>query len=144
MNIQITDGRIRSSQLKPATVASAGIDLYACIDETTYLEVDEKIKINSGIKVSIPEGWVGVVVPRSSTGYDGKWLANVVGVIDSDYRGEVIVAIKNTSRIRIAIKPMDRIAQMVVVPHYNYNNISFVNSIASTDRGDGGFGSTGE
>ena len=144
MKIQITDNRLTPKMMAPATEGSAGIDLYACIDTPVRLWEDEKVKVSAGIKVAIPQGWIGVIVPRSSTGFEGKWLANVIGVIDSDYRGDVIVAIKNTSNWIEVIAPMDRIAQMLVIPHYEYNNIEVTDTLDETIRGVGSFGSTGK
>ena len=144
MKIQITNKMLKPNLLAPKTDQSAGIDLYACIDSTVRLQPGEIHKFNSGIRIAIDPGYVGCIFPRSSTGLKGLWLANITGIIDSDYRGDVVVAIKNTSKDEIAVNPMDRIAQLVVMPHYIHDNTHFVPVLDVTERGDNGFGSTGK
>jgi len=148
MQIKIVDDRLTPSMLAPANEGDAGIDMYACVHNQVKLFPNEIRKIRTGIKVAIPEGWVGLLIPRSSTGSAGLHLANTVGVIDSVYRGEVLMKVKNRSdddHKMLMFEPMARIGQLVVVPHYEYKKMVFVDGeLPETVRGDGGFGSTGE
>lgn len=125
---------------------AAGADLYACIDNGWNLERimpnDTKI-IPTGISMEIPNGYVGLVFPRSGLATkQGLTLANCVGVIDSDYRGDIGVALRNTSNIPRDINHGDRIAQIVIMP---YMKVQFheQETLCATTRGTGGFGSTG-
>ena len=99
--------------------------------------------IDTGVAVEIPEGWVGIVVPRSSLGKRRLMIANTVGVIDSDYRGTIKMNLLNMSNETQPIDNFERLCQLVVVPHYNPNDIEIVDSLTDTDRGEGGFGSSG-
>ena len=119
----------------------AGIDLRACIDtEVLTLIPYESYKIDTGIRVAIPEGYCGLVIPRSGMGTAYKLsLDNTVGVIDSDYRGNIYVHI--TSETGMKLKQYERFAQLVIVPVLTSYNI--VDNLESTERGDGGFGHTG-
>ena len=101
-------------------------------------------KVKTGIKVAIPEHWVGLIIPRSGMGVkQGLALGNTVGCIDSNYRGELIIPITNRSVQMFDIKPMDRVAQLVIVPHYEYSKLEQVDELDATDRGTNGFGSSG-
>lgn len=143
MRIKIIDERLHEVSLKPKTMGSAGIDLYACIYGGTELEPGERKIIKSGMAVEIPLGWVGLIIPRSSTGVMGLNLSNTTGVIDSDYRGEIALPVVNNGSEEITIFAMDRIAQLVLVPHYDYTYMEVVDELSATERGTGGFGSTG-
>lgn len=126
------------------TAFSAGADLYACIDEKITINENETVMIHTGISVEIPEGFGGFVFARSSLGCKrGLAPANKVGVIDSDYRGEIMVGLHNHSGKPQEIEPGERIAQMVILP---YAAAKFVLSdeLTDTTRGQGGFGSTGK
>lgn len=145
MKIKITDCRLTESMMTPAHVGDAGLDLYACIDKSYKLFPEEVVEISSGIKVAIPEGWVGLILPKSGKGSNGMHLANATGVIDSGYRGEVIMKIKNNSeqkQVMMLVNPMEAVSQMVIVPRYNYDQIEFTNDLDETNRGEDGFGST--
>jgi len=121
---------------------SAGADLYACIDEKIIINPGETKFINTGISFEIPVGFVGLVYARSSLGCKkGLAPSNKVGVIDSDYRGELIVALHNHSEETHEINPNDRIAQIVFTP-YLKGNFCVVDDLNNTERGAGGFGST--
>lgn len=121
---------------------SAGADLYACIDDKIIINPGETKFINTGISFEIPVGFVGLVYARSSLGCKkGLAPSNKVGVIDSDYRGELIVALHNHSEETHEINPNDRIAQIVFTP-YLKGNFNIVNDLNDTERGTGGFGST--
>jgi len=142
MKIQLLDKRLPKP--KPATIYSAGIDLHACIDTPLTLLPGDSKKLNSGIKVAIPTYWYGEMHIRSSIGMIGLNLMNSVGIIDSDYRGEIMIPVYNRSNIQIAINPMQRIAQLVISQHLDYGYIQVVKSLDVTERGEGGFGHTGE
>lgn len=121
---------------------SAGADLYACINEKIIIKPRETKFINTGISFEIPTGFVGLIYARSSLGCKkGLAPSNKVGVIDSDYRGELIVALHNHSNEQHEINPNDRIAQIVFTP-YLKGSFNIVNDLNDTERGTGGFGST--
>ena len=121
---------------------SAGADLYAAIDEAITIKPNETVFIGTGIAFEIPLGFVGLVYARSGLGCKkGLAPSNKVGVIDSDYRGELIVALHNHSQETHVINPNDRIAQIVFTP-YLKGNFQVVDDLNNTTRGDGGFGST--
>ena len=123
--------------------SAAGYDLYACISEPCILNTGCTVKIGSGIAAEIPEGYVGLVFARSGLATKhGIRPANCVGVIDSDYRGEIIVALHNDSNISQTINPSDRVAQLVVVP-YAAPELELVDCLEGTERGSNGFGSSG-
>lgn len=125
---------------------AAGIDLRACLDEPIDLGW-EKVKIHLGVAVAIPQGYMGLLVPRSSTGSKGLELVNTMGVIDSDYRGELIAWVRNKyPDAPIKIQPGDRIIQLIIVPTVTFATIEYKSNFDpsdSTARGAGGFGSTG-
>lgn len=120
----------------------AGWDLRA--SESIAIGKSKVRKVGTGVKVEIPVGHVGLVFPRSGLSTEkGLNLANVIGVIDSDYRGEIIAAIKNNGDRTLRIKQYDRICQLVILP-INLDKLEIVNELTDTERGEGGFGSTNE
>lgn len=122
---------------------AAGADLYANIDETEALLPHETKFIKTGVAMAIPKGLVGLLFARSGLASKrGLAPANKVGVVDSDYRGEILVALHNQSDIEQSIEPGERIAQMAFIP-YVKGNFEVVENLEETIRGDGGFGSTG-
>lgn len=122
---------------------SAGWDLYAAIDQDIKILPHATEKIGTGIAVELPKGTFGAVYARSGLATkQGLRPANAVGVIDSDYRGEVIVALHNDSDYTRIIHPGDRIAQLVVTLYVG-GDITVVESLSGTERGNKGFGSTG-
>lgn len=131
------------------SASAAGYDLYADIKgtegvERIYIRAGQTVKIGTGIAVEIPEGYAGFIFARSGLATkQGVRPANCVGVCDSDYRGEYIVALHNDSDFPVTINHGDRIAQLVVMP---YLNVEFeeADALSSTERGEGGFGSTGK
>ncbi|MEY8303143.1 dUTP diphosphatase [Anaerosalibacter bizertensis] len=128
---------------KYKTEGSAGVDLYANIKSQEVLKPLERILVPTGISVSIPSGYEGQVRPRSGLALKhGITLANAVGTIDSDYRGEIKVILINLSNEDFIIKRGDRIAQLVFTKYEKVNFIE-VDSLNSTERGTGGFGHTG-
>ena len=126
-----------------ATEGSAGADLYALLDETVRLPPLERALIPTGLAMALPAGWVGLVYARSGLAVKrGLALANGVGVIDADYRGEIKIAIVNLSEEEQIIEPGERIAQLVALPlpAVAFEEVAFLDE---TTRGEGGFGSTG-
>lgn len=122
---------------------AAGFDLYSCIDEILTINPQETLFIPTGIAMELPIGYAGLIYARSGlASKKGLAPANKVGVVDSDYRGEVIVALHNHSSVAATIEPNERIAQMVITPYISANFIE-KSSLDETSRGEGGFGSTG-
>jgi len=126
-----------------ATSGSAGLDLSACIDEPLTLKPQERALVPTGLAVEIETGKVGLVFARSGISIKkGIALSNGVGVIDSDYRGEICCGLINLSNEAYVIQPSDRIAQMVITPYF-CEEIMEVSELDETKRADGGFGSSG-
>ena len=122
---------------------SAGADLYACIEESETLMPGETKLIKTGIAIELPVGYVALIYARSGLASKrGLAPANKVGVIDCDYRGEIMVALHNHSSQEQSISPKERIAQMVITP-YITAEFTPVDFLSDTQRGEGGFGSTG-
>lgn len=122
---------------------AAGYDLYACINEPVVIYPHETVKIGTGIAIEIPDGYFGAIFARSGLATKkGLRPSNCVGVCDSDYRGEYIVALHNDANELMVVEPNERIAQLVVMP---YLPVKFteVDELSDTERGSGGFGSTG-
>ncbi|MBO4538124.1 MAG: dUTP diphosphatase [Erysipelotrichaceae bacterium] len=142
MKIRIT--RLSQEAVIPTSGSpySAGVDLYSCEDAVVFS--GQTTKVSTGIAVEIPEGYFGGVFARSGLATrTGLRPANCVGVIDSDYRGEVIVALHNDSELNRYIQKGERIAQLVIMP---YMSVEFeeVEQLSETERQAGGFGSTGK
>jgi dUTP pyrophosphatase len=123
---------------------AAGADLYACIENDITIEPAQTVLIHTGLAMQIPEGLVGLIYARSGlASKKGLAPANKVGVIDSDYRGEIMVALHNHGTIPQTISDGERIAQIVFAPYYAAE-FSIVDELDDTTRGAGGFGSTGK
>ena len=123
---------------------AAGADLYACLDNDITIEPAQTVLIHTGLAMQIPEGLVGLIYARSGlASKKGLAPANKVGVIDSDYRGEIMVALHNHGTIPQTISDGERIAQIVFAPYYAAE-FSVVDELDDTTRGAGGFGSTGK
>ena len=128
---------------KRATAQSAGLDLCACIDEPLLIAAGKTASVPTGIAVALPENTVGLIYGRSGLGIKhGLAPANAVGVIDCDYRGELIVGIHNHSDKDYTVAPSERIAQLVVSPVLFPSTVE-VDELDETARGEGGFGSSG-
>ena len=126
------------------SVGAAGADLYACLDEEVTIHPGETAWIPTGIALEVPEGCAGLVYARSSLGVKrGLAPANKVVVIDSDYRGEIMVALYNHSGEQQTIADGERIAQLVITPFLTVE-YEETDALSDTKRGDGGFGSTGK
>lgn len=125
------------------TVESAGMDLYANITEPIIIKPHETVKISSGIKMEIPKGYAGFIYARSGLSTKKSIaLINKVGVIDSDFRGVISLPLHNYGTIEQSIEPNERVAQMIIQKYLPVELIE-VNKLSKTERGDGGFGSTG-
>ena len=126
-----------------ATAGAAAMDLHACLEAPLTIEAGARAIVPTGLAVAIPAGHVGLLAVRSSMGIKrGVTLANGVGVIDSDYRGEVGVGLMNVGSEAYTVLPGDRIAQLMVLP-VAQPALELVTELPATDRGEGGFGSTG-
>lgn len=137
--------RVREGAIIPkqATAGSAGYDLCACMDAPQTIEPGERCVFPSGLAAEIPAGTAGFVFTRSGLGIKkGIHVTNGVGVIDSDYRGEIQIGLHNLSAEPYTVHPGERIAQMIIMPYFA-PVIEEVTSLTETDRGAGGFGSTG-
>ena len=122
---------------------AAGYDLYAATTEPITIKPHETVKVGTGLAIAVPDGYFGAIFARSGlAAKQGLRPANCVGVADSDYRGEYIVALHNDTDTERTIEPKERIAQLVVMP---YLAVEFeeVDTLSETERGEGGFGSTG-
>lgn len=127
-----------------ATEYSAGMDLYACTSTPVIIAPHETVMIGTGLAMELPEGHFGAIYARSGlASKQGLAPANKVGVIDMDFVGEIKVALHNHSDIPQTINPMERIAQLVVMP-YLAVEFNEVDELSETERGDRGFGSTGK
>lgn len=123
---------------------AAGADLYACLDATITIEPGETFMVPTGLAMELPTGYAGLIYARSGlASKKGLAPANKVGVVDSDYRGQVMVALHNHSKSTATIEHGERIAQLVVTP-YIMSNFVQVTELNETVRGEGGFGSTGK
>lgn len=127
-----------------ATTGSAGLDLRACLDEALILQANKTVLIPTGIAIHINNpNLAAIILPRSGLGHkNGIVLGNLVGLIDSDYQGELMVSVWNRSNNDFTIQPFERIAQMVIVPIIQAN-FQIVDEFHTSERGTGGFGSTG-
>jgi len=137
--------RLRPNAILPErkTDGSVGYDISACLDNDITIKPGETYKVGSGIVIALEPGYAAFIYARSGLGIKhGIVPANCVGVIDSDYRGEVIVGLKNTSDIPFTVEDGDRIAQMVIT-ECELPGIVLCDNLDETKRGDGGFGSTG-
>lgn len=126
---------------------SAGLDLRAFLGTRMdaaieILPRDTKV-FGTGVSVAIPEGWVGIVAPRSSTGKLRLSLENTLGVIDSDYRGELLVRLYNYGDEPQVVYNFDRLLQLVIVPHFNPHSFTVVTELDETERGEQGWGHSG-
>ena len=145
LDVRILDKRLLEQLPHYATPGSAGLDLRACIDTPVTLKPGETTLIPSGIAIHLDDPkYAAMVLPRSGLGHKhGIVLGNLVGLIDSDYQGQIFVSVWNRGHVEFTIQPMERIAQMIVVPVLQVEFNVVADFVAST-RGDGGFGSTGK
>lgn len=144
MNIKVK--KLKETAIIPTRGSeyAAGYDLYACITSPIIITPHSTVKIGTGLTMELPEGYFGAIFARSGLATNqGLRPANAVGVVDSDYRGEYIVALHNDTDIPQTITPAERIAQLVIMP---YLSVEFneVDELSTTNRGTDGFGSTGK
>jgi len=144
LQVKILDQRMRSMLPHYATAGAAGLDLRACIDAPLMLNAGDSQLVPSGISIHVGDpGYAAVILPRLGLGAkNGVVLGNLVGLIDSDYQGPLMVSLWNRGKAAFTIQPMDRIAQLVVVPVLQVE-FEVVEEFAASARGAGGFGSTG-
>jgi len=146
LKVRILDPRVGREFPLPtyATAGSAGLDLRACIDEDLALEAGKAELIPTGLAIHVQDpGLAAVILPRSGLGHKhGIVLGNLVGLIDSDYQGQLMVSCWNRGREPFTIRPGERIAQLVVVPVVQVE-LEVVEDFSTTERGAGGFGSSG-
>lgn len=144
VDIRILDPRLKALPPTYATPGSAGLDLRACIDRAMTIKPGETELIPSGIAVHLANpGYAALVLPRSGLGHKhGLVLGNLVGLIDSDYQGQIFVSCWNRSDKPFLLNPLERIAQLVVVPVVQVK-FNVVEAFAESCRGESGFGSTG-
>lgn len=147
IELKILDKRIGTEFPMPsyATNGSAGLDMYACLDEHLHIAPGETHLIPSGIAIHINNSCLAaVLLPRSGLGHKhGIVLGNLVGLIDSDYQGQIFISVWNRSRNSFTVEPGDRIAQMVFVPVVQAE-FRVVKEFEESKRGDGGFGHSGQ
>jgi len=145
LDIKILDPRLGEQLPAYATPGSAGLDLRACIEAPLTLHPGETMLVPSGLAIHLGDpGFAAIVIPRSGLGHKhGIVLGNLVGLIDSDYQGQVFVSCWNRGKEPFALNPMERIAQLVVVPVMQVK-LNVVESFEESARGAGGFGSTGK
>ncbi len=145
IDIKILDERLRSHPPAYSTSGSAGLDLRACLPAAITLHPGETTLVPSGLAMHLADpGLAAMVLPRSGLGHKhGIVLGNLVGLIDSDYQGQIFVSVWNRGRGSFTIQPMERIAQLVVVPVLQVS-LNVVEEFDASERGEGGFGSTGQ
>ena len=145
LDVKILDPRLRDVLPQYSTAGAAGLDLRACVEKPLNLAPGAAELVPSGIAIHLADPELAaVVLPRSGLGHKhGIVLGNLVGLIDSDYQGEVMVSVWNRSKEAFTINPLDRIAQLVVVPVVQVK-LNVVEEFAASRRGAGGFGSTGK
>lgn len=145
IDIKILDARLKDHRPAYATAGSAGLDLRACLEAPITLHAGETALVPSGLAIHLADpGLAAMILPRSGLGHKhGIVLGNLVGLIDSDYQGQIFVSVWNRGREAFIIQPMERIAQLVIVPVLQVG-FNVVDEFAESDRGAGGFGSTGK
>jgi dUTP pyrophosphatase len=145
IDLKIIDPRTKDLLPAYGTAGSAGLDLRACIDAPLTIAPGQTVLVPTGLAIHIGDpGYAAMILPRSGLGHkNGIVLGNLVGLIDSDYQGQLMVSTWNRSQATFVLQPMDRLAQLVVVPVLQVG-FNVVEEFASSDRGAGGFGSTGK
>lgn len=145
LDVRILDSRLRDSLPHYATPGAAGLDLRACVQTAITLAPGQTELVPTGIAIHIGDArYAAVVLPRSGLGHKhGIVLGNLVGLIDSDYQGQIMVSAWNRGQASFTIQPMERIAQLVIVPVQQVE-FNVVEDFAPSNRGAGGFGSTGK
>ena len=144
LEVKILDERIRGMLPHYASAGAAGLDLRACVESPLTLQAGESQLVSSGIAIHVGDpGYAAVILPRSGLGAkNGIVLGNLVGLIDSDYQGPLMISVWNRGASAFTIQPLDRIAQLIVIPVLQVE-FEVVQEFAASARGAGGFGSTG-
>jgi len=145
LDLKILDARMRDYLPAYATPGSAGLDLRACIDASVTLEPGQTTLVPTGLAIHVGDpGYAALILPRSGLGHKhGIVLGNLVGLIDSDYQGELMISTWNRGQTAFTLNPMERLAQLVIVPVVQAQ-FNIVDDFAASERGAGGFGSTGK
>ena len=145
IDVKILDSRMADQLPTYATPGSAGLDLRACLDAPLTLEPNAWQLVPTGLSVFIKDpGFAALILPRSGLGHKhGIVLGNLVGLIDSDYQGQLMVSAWNRSTVAFTLNPMERLAQLVIVPVVQAQ-FNVVTEFVATERGEGGYGSTGK
>ena len=147
VQVKVLDSRLGNEWPMPsyATSGSAGLDLRACVDAATVIEPGQTVLVKTGLSIYIEDPhFAGLILPRSGLGHKhGIVLGNLVGLIDSDYQGELMVSVWNRSQTAFSLEPGERLAQYVLVPVIQAQ-FDIVNEFEATERGAGGFGHTGQ
>lgn len=145
IDVKIIDERLRGNLPTYATPGSAGLDLRACLDAPLTLQPNAWQLVPTGLAIYLQDaGYAAMILPRSGLGHKhGIVLGNLVGLIDSDYQGQLMVSAWNRSDVAFTIEPMERIAQLVIVPVVQAK-FNVVDAFTATQRGEGGYGSTGK
>ena len=145
IDVKILDDRLRENPPHYATPGSAGLDLRACIDGPVEIVPGQTILVKTGMAIHLADpGLAAMILPRSGLGHKhGIVLGNLVGLIDSDYQGELMVSMWNRGQETFNLHPLDRIAQLIVVPVLQVG-FNIVDDFDASKRGEGGFGSTGK
>ena len=145
VDLKILDPRVSEQLPAYATPGSAGLDLRACLDAAITLKPGETQLIPTGLAIHLADpGYAAVILPRSGLGHKhGIVLGNLVGLIDSDYQGQLMVSLWNRGQTEFVVQPFERMAQLVIVPVVQAE-VRVVADFAESDRGAGGFGSTGK
>ncbi len=145
VDLKILDARMRDQLPAYGTPGSAGLDLRACLDTPLVIEPGATQLVPTGLAIHIADpGYAAVILPRSGLGHKhGIVLGNLVGLIDSDYQGPLMVSAWNRSNTAYTLQPMERLAQLVVLPVAQVQ-FNLVEEFGASDRGTGGFGSTGK
>jgi dUTP pyrophosphatase len=144
IDVKILDARLREQLPHYATSGSAGLDLRACVEAPLELQPGQTELVPTGIAIHLADpGLAAIILPRSGLGHKhGIVLGNLVGLIDSDYQGQIFVSTWNRGRAPFTIEPMERLAQLVIVPVVQVD-FNIVSDFDASSRGAGGFGSTG-
>jgi dUTP pyrophosphatase len=145
IDLKILDPRMKECLPAHATAGSAGLDLRACIDAPLVIAPGQTVLVPTGLAIHIGDpGYAAMILPRSGLGHkNGIVLGNLVGLIDSDYQGQLMVSTWNRGQSTFTLQPLDRLAQLIVVPVMQVG-FNVVEDFATSDRGAGGFGSTGK
>ena len=144
IDVKILDNRLRETPPHYATPGSAGLDLRACIEAPIHVAPGQTTLVPTGMAIHLADpGLAAIILPRSGLGHKhGIVLGNLVGLIDSDYQGELMVSVWNRGSVTFTLNPLDRIAQLIIVPVLQVG-FNIVDDFDASHRGEGGFGSTG-